>query len=82
MQESSPVPLAMPLIIPTMWFQNNEIDNGRKAEQRRHDEAVQLLYSGHPELASSMLAELRTSLQDRLQTVLYSEADCRCVLFV
>lgn len=52
-------------------------NQGRKAEQQRHDEAVHLLYSGHPELASSMLAELRTSLQDRLQTVLYSEADCR-----
>lgn len=38
LQESSPVPLAMPLIIPTMWFQNNEIDKvrvGRLHPQQR-----------------------------------------------
>lgn len=74
---SSPVPLAMPTIYPPMWFEHDVIEKGRRAEQRKHDEAVQLLHAGHSELAGRLLAELRTSLEERLQTVLYSEADCK-----
>lgn len=76
---SRPVPLSMPTVIPPMWFEDDKIAEGRRAEKRRHNEAVKLLHNGHPELASRMLADLRSSLEDRLREVLYTEADLKFV---
>lgn len=77
MDNSAPVPLAVPTLFPPMWYEPDELEKGRRAEKRKHDEAVQLLYSGRPDVAEAMLKELRASLQHRLQDVLYSEADCK-----
>lgn len=38
------------------------------------------MYAGQTDIAGRMLMELRGSLEERLQAVLYSEADCRRVL--